>query len=252
MPVDQAILDFMARHWQEALTYARLRNQVLFSTDLLRLHGWTSGQMQLLLHTGTTNYQEYVCTNRAQAGLEDAAGHAIRSSSLANPLAICVCLRSSDGYLLIAQRSQATYDHPGYYHVPGGHIEIARHVLSGRVDVKRALLDELSEEFGISARDIGNISCTGLVCDHASHKPELTLTAHYRKNRHTIRGPRNEEHGHLRWLRDDCRALANFVRRANRQLVPSGKACLMLYGRVRYGWQWLQQLNAALSILPIA
>ncbi len=233
--ITPALAAFVEERWSEALQLASRHGQRLFDCDLIGLRGLTARQANLNLYTQASTYKQYIGTNRSLPTLTEAFGQKV---PLANPLALCVCLRSVDGFLLIGQRSQATYDHPGYFHVPGGHIELARHRCGRRVNIERAMRDELEEELAIAPQNVKNIVCTGVIRDGNSKKPELLLAADLQYRHGDLHAPANEEHRRIFWLRDTSRALFTFVRQRNHQLVPAGKACLLHYGRYRYGNDW--------------
>jgi 8-oxo-dGTP pyrophosphatase MutT (NUDIX family) len=244
-PVMEACID---NAWSAALQRAGDRGQILFTTDLVGLDHVFAASGTLSLRTVPTSYRDYVGTNKNITQLRSEFSEREWAAALANPLALCVCLHSQDGYLLVARRSARTYDHPGYYHVPGGHIEVDRHVFGDRVDLRLALQDELSEELGIATEQLRDVLCTGVIADAQSRKPELLMTARLRLGHHDLQAPYNDEHGSLRWLVDSPQSLARFLLQHNRSLVPAGKACLLFFGRWRYGAQWYRRLDRCLRL----
>lgn len=236
--VSDGVADCIARAWQRARDEAETCGRILFSVPLVRLVRYRADKHRLDLVTGPTTYKDYVGTNRNRSELLGIVGKHRLSDHLANPLAVCVVVRSLDGMLLVARRSERTFDGPGRYHVVGGHVEVSRHVEGTRVNLGRAILDELREETGIPEGAVSSLTCIGLIEDRSTTKPELTFFAKLTRNHSDIAVPDNEEHVAIQWLDDTPRALTQFFALNHRALASAGAACLILYARLAYGKGW--------------
>lgn len=227
--------------WTNVKQIAETSGQKLFSGDLVRLKGFSESTNSLALKLGPTTYKDYVGTHLQLDQISRIVGDEHLSGYLANPLATCAVIVSGDNKILIGKRSMKTVDYPGYFHVPGGHIEL-RHVQRKNIDLSLAIRDELYEEFAIRNSDIKNLICTGLAEDSISKKPELTFMAQMKVNHESIL-PVTEEHTEAIWLEATPESVTDFLIRNNFEIVPVGKACLMLFGAAIFGYEWFITVN---------
>ena len=108
---------WMDEFWQEQLQQARLQNKRLFDAPLFRyVDAQSSTDQSLHLTLGDTSYKEYV-TTRTPLFAQNRA-----RQELANPLAVCSAIETSDGYILLDRR-QGVDVYAGRYHVIGGFFE---------------------------------------------------------------------------------------------------------------------------------
>jgi 8-oxo-dGTP pyrophosphatase MutT (NUDIX family) len=240
--ITERISHFIDEKWNLAKCKAEETGQELFSSDLVRLKGFYESNNDLILNIGETTYKEYVGTNLHINEI----GEIIESSQLleylSNPLATCAVVVSNDDKILIGRRSGKTVDYPNYYHVPGGHIE-KRHIQSDNPNLSMAICDELQEEFAIYSSNIEWSVCTGLVEDSITKKPELTFIVKIKTDHNSTLNPINEEHTRLEWLDVTPESITEFLVENNLEIVPVGKACLMLFGTIRFGYEWFIATN---------
>ena len=201
--------------------------RMLFAGPLCRLIRYEASGGGLKLFLGPTDYREYLGTSRHWRTIQEYVGAAELQEYLSNPLAVCAAVGTSDGKLVIGRRSGSVMEHAGYWHVPGGHVEPA-HLVDGRVDVFRAMLDELFEELGVAENQVA-LRCLGLFRPVDTLKPELAFSAEVGYTAAELLAlPRNDEHEELRLLNDDPGEVRAFLENPETRFVPSGRAALRL------------------------
>lgn len=183
-----------------------------------------------------------ICLVFAPARLEsqtaDGQPLGARAVALSDGLGVSSVVKSSDGLLIVQERSEHHVRYPGWYHVCGGMLE-TQPVGDGRIVAPFAWMQtELYEELTIDPAWIGTMRCLGLVRDLHSMRPELVfetvLTVPTARFAHRC-GP---EHSDLVLIDDAADDLRRFVEGHGARMVPSGLACLLMYGKRRFGIPW--------------
>lgn len=220
--------------WQRAEQEARTQKRSLFPGPLCRLTEYGQQCSQLHMTFGLTDYKEFMGTNKNPKVVKRAG-----EEYLSNPTAVCVTLLTKDKKILVGRRSQRTMEHPGRWHVPGGHIDPNKHISGDRVDVFRAILDEIQEEIGCPPNDVETLMCLGLIRPRDTLKPELAFFGQLHKSWPEISSyPRNEEHQEFHSIPNLPDELLDFLRQHTSAFAPVGKGCLLLYGKWAYGSEW--------------
>ena len=228
-----ALEQAITRVWQDALRQACAQGRELFAGPLCRLDEVRVEDGRLHLFLSPTDYREYLGTNHNREEVRHLMGEG-ESDALANPLAVCAAVRTHDGRLLIGRRSRQTMGHPGWWHVPAGHVD-DRHVRDGRVDVVRAMLDEVVEETGVAEEEIQRCVCTGLLRTRDTLKPELTFLVELSCEQADLAGrAHDDEHTEWYYLPARPEAVRQFLQEHQGDMVPVGRGCLLAYLRAAF------------------
>jgi 8-oxo-dGTP pyrophosphatase MutT (NUDIX family) len=222
-----AIESAIAAAWRQAESQAQEQGGSLFAGPLCRLDQAAVVAERLHLDFSPTDYREYLGTNRNRAAIcplwpgdED--------DVLANATGACAVVRTADGLLLLGRRSPRTMEYPGWWHVPGGHIDPNVHVVAGTVNVVAAVVDEVMEETGLLREEIGRVCCTGLVRPTFSRKPEPTFLVEARCPSAALKGRiGNDEHTEWRFVEATSRVVQHLLTEET-DLVPAARGCLLL------------------------
>lgn len=199
----------------------------------------------LKLVLGDTDYKEYVGTRAPRILIEYGPRY------VANPLAICSVVVTADQKILIARRSRKVELRPRYFHVPAGHIDPQKHTnCRGVPHPFAALIGELNEETGIIKTHIKGALCLGLVYDRVFSHPELVFKTDIILTSSELGhlNPSDKEMGRLKFIENNSKRLLNFITQHYREITPTGKANLILYGQHEYGDRWLRGLLAKIKI----
>jgi hypothetical protein len=169
-----------------------------------------------------------------------------KQPSAAGRTGVCTVVRTSDELLIIQQRRITQFRYPGWYHVCGGVLEPS--IVDGAllVDPFGWMARELCEELGIEPAFIAGMRCLGLVRDELNQGPEIIFVTDLNVPAHRFARDLGPEHGDLLHLADQAASLSHFVAAHGAETVPSGLACLLLYGKQRFGPTWRR---AALSMI---
>ncbi len=242
MPTNAVIQDWMDKLWQEKLTIARQKNIPLFDAPLFRLIAATVQPDQLLLTLGDTGYKEYVTTREATF----AQTHT--RQELGNALSVCSVVETSDGYILLDKR-QGVDVYVGRYHVIGGFFERGLDTTRAQPDPFAAMRREIREETGIQAADIDAQYCLGVVYDLATPHGELCFLTelHIRLQEVFTREPEEDEIKQLQTLHVTEESLRAFITSNHGNISATGEPNLLLYGKLRFGDSWYNDLIRKLS-----
>lgn len=126
--------DVLEQSWAAALS----ANPRLFDGSKFRLAriGWGEDGATVAVDLGLTSYKEYLGTNRlpaeqrAMLEKEGKAVHQEGGAFLSNALGCEALLLTSDGFVVLLQRSSAVATHSGLYNGPSGHPEPDRAQIS--------------------------------------------------------------------------------------------------------------------------
>lgn len=225
--------------WRAAARRARRRGLRLYPGPLCRLEDYRVEPGRLSLTLGPTDFRALVGTNWAQPHRY----HELGAEYFANPLGVSAALRAADGKLLVVRRGRLVAHHPGWLHVPSGHLEPGPHAC----DPFRAMCSELSEELGVESGELDLLVCRGLALAADTYKPELVFEAHTRL---TAQGVLDRfqagEHRAALALPDEGEALLRFLSRF-RRITPAAQACLYLHGEAAFGQEWAEAARARLG-----
>jgi 8-oxo-dGTP pyrophosphatase MutT (NUDIX family) len=239
MPTNPTIQAGMDTLWEQKLAIAYEKGIPLFDAPLFRFieaNSKSDGTLHLVL--GDTGYKEYVTTRVP----EFAQGR--KRDELGNALSVCSVVETNDGYILLDKR-QGVDVYVGRYHVIGGFFERDRDSTgSKQPDPFGAIYREIREETGIQQSDIREQFCLGVVYDTATPHAEMCfltrltipLTEVYR------RVPEEDEIKQLEVLKVSEVSLREFLLKNHGNISATGEPNLLLYGGVRFGEQWFEEM----------
>jgi hypothetical protein len=237
MPTSPAIQQWMDALWTQKLAMAREQGIPLFDAPLYRFVGVETRAGGILHVTlGDTGYKEYVTTRVPQFY------QGRQRQELGNALAVCSVVETSDSYILLDKRLGVDV-YVGRYHVIGGFFERDRDSTDdAQPDPFGAMRREIREETGISAADIAEQYCLGLVYDLATPHAELCFLTrlHIPLSEVKTRIPEEDEIKQLETLYVTEQSLRDFIVRNHGNISATGEPNLLLYGELLYSKQWLQ------------
>lgn len=161
--------------------------------------------------------------------------------ALTDGLGVCSMVKSSDELLIIQKRSERHIRYPGWYHVCGGMLEIEAVGEQRVIDPFAWMRTELHEELAIDSAFIVGMRCLGLVQDLRNMRPELVFETTLNVPTDHFAQQSGPEHSALVLLDDRADDLRQFAADHGACMVPSGLACLLLYGKQRFGRPWYQE-----------
>jgi 8-oxo-dGTP pyrophosphatase MutT (NUDIX family) len=242
-PTAEAFIDDT---WSSYLLISRQSGLKTYNGKVLRLDSFTLENGLLSLMLSDTDYRSYVGT-----GTRDFVA-AFPHMPQANPLSVSAALITSDAKIIIEKRSRVDGYHLRY-HVIGGFMEKGPDTACSTPSPFDALAREVREETGLK---IDTPSGTGLVRTVGGSE----LCFYYRLSLSSpevleikAREKTDSEIEHVEFIDDSPRSIATFLSAHSIDLVPSGMACLLLYGREAYGDAWYHRTMGQLpSFQPAA
>lgn len=214
-----------------------------FDGELARLHPHDiaiSGT-SLLLRLGITTYFTYTGT-RSRGALQR-----FGYDKLGLPLGVCAILfvPSEDGTkkLVYTVRNPVNENYPGWYHAVGGTVQTVEH---GIANPNSSIKKEIGEELGLSEKEVQMNGIAGLVMNNFDVHPELIYLADVSTPIEQWFNKREtDEEVNAKFFTDTPENLARFILGQlfdevprPRPLVPGGLAAYLLYGRLKYGQNW--------------
>ena len=241
MPITPTIQSWIDTLWQQKLAAAHQKGIPLFNTNLFRLISVASQPDGTLhLELGNTSYKEYTTTR-----VPDFFQNRTRQE-LSNALAVCSVVETSDGHTLLDKR-QGVDVHVGRYHVIGGFFERDLDTTT-HPGPFRAIRREIREETGIQSSDIHEQYCLGVVYDLTTPHSELCFLTRLNiplAEVHT-RTPEDNEVKQLLSLAVTAETLRDFVLKYHGNISPTGEANLLMYGAVKFGEAWFEEVMGRL------
>ena len=248
MPTSPSIQAWMDALWEQKLAIARQQHVPLFDAPLFRLvevETRIDGKLHLVL--GDTGYKEYVTTRVP----EFAQGR--KREELGNALSVCSVVETSDGYILLDKR-QGVDVYVGRYHVIGGFFERGLDSTASRQpDPFGAMRREIREETGILQADIREQFCLGVVYDLATPHAEMCFLTCLSIPMAEIQNkvPEENEIKQLEMLRATESELRKFLVQNHGNISATGEPNLLLYGGVRFGDRWFEEMIGQLSQISL-
>lgn len=236
----------VAEAWDRSCAGARRERRRLFNGRLVKLlrHRLTRGL--LILDAGPTDYAHFMGTNY----LNHHRGDELGWEHFANPIGTSATVITSDGWLLYGRRSDRVACHPGYIHTFGGSLEADERGLDGTFDAFASIGRELGEELAVSAGDVVELVCLGLIRDAWIRQPELLFDARLDLTRSELEkrmaGDHEQEHEAVVAVRADRDEVLPFLTGATR-IAPIAVGALCLHGRRRFGEAWYRRLMDGLA-----
>lgn len=245
MPKDHVTETLIEEIWSAAVREAKKRHVNIFNGNLFRLKNVTAmSDNVLMLELGDTNYKEYVATR------SDKSWNSRQPNCLANPLATCIAIGTSDGKVIIEKRGRVDV-YSGQYHVIGGFMNRPQDLHNGIPDPFKAIAREVKEEVGLTLRsDI--IQMVGIVYDRITPHSEICFCAESSLSSKEIvdifaNSEKDCEVDKLEFIDVSENKLAKFILSQQRLIAVTGQACLTLYGKHRYGTTWFHAVMNALG-----
>lgn len=242
VPPPEGALRQARAHARRRAAEARARGHPLRLEDrpVARVVGVEHGVGGLALTLAATSYFHVVATPVYRGAWLAWWG----PGALANGLAVSVVTRTSDGLLVLEQRSDAVAEGAGSYHVkPSGHV----HPPQGPAE---ACFAELEEELAVARHETAAARCLGLVYNPGHAKFDLALALEARLSWEEVRVRRAAEGWEAQRLvplEEGPQALAAWLARHRQQAVAPGHGALLLYGKAAYGDGWYWEQAAALG-----
>ncbi len=240
-PTIQAWMDIL---WEQKLALARENKIPLFDAPLFRFieaESKSNGTLRIVL--GDTGYKEYVTTRVP----EFAQGR--KREELGNALSVCSVVETSDGYILLDKR-QGVDVYVGRYHVIGGFFERDRDTTGfQQPDPFGAMCREIREETGIQLSDIREQYCLGVVYDVATPHAEMCFLTQLNIPLTEVskRVPEEDEIKQLESLKVTEEGLRGFALKNHGNISATGEPNLLMYGGVRFGEGWLEEMMGRLE-----
>lgn len=223
------------RAWQTYLGTSAEKGIHLYNGPLFRLDGFERTENGMHLFLSDTDFRACIGTSSAEFA------SAFPSAGRANPLTVSVVVVTSDRKIVIEKRRRVDSRRRAY-HVIAGYMERDK-------DPARpphpfdTLNREVREELGIDL-DEDSLSATGLIrtmygseiCFRCVLDIPFSRLIETKANSET-----DSEIETLEALDDFPPAVAAFLASHPTDLVPSGRACLLLYGGEAYGERWYDE-----------
>lgn len=236
-PTDAATERAIEETWQAQSELARPAQRKLYNGQLCRLVNYSGGQM-LSLTVGPVTYREFVGTNLFNARLRYSQGPEV----LANPLGVSAAVTTTDGFIVLALRSNRVAFHANRIHPIGGMVQPPSPA-SPPPHPYDAMLTELTEETGMAADRVRQMLCLGMVRDKSIVQPELIFDVDLDVDVPQLRQGHQvavdgAEHADLMPVRNLPASVVEFIRGHFDQLTPVALAALLLHGSRRWGTGW--------------
>lgn len=229
------------RLWQVKLAEAKRAGFSLYDGNvfsLLKINIDPSNNT-LKLSLGQTGYKDYVVTRTRNFKNPDG------SIIMADPLAICCAVITSDNKILIGRR-QGVDGSLNKFHIIGGFIDRDLDIYDSLACPIRAMQREVREETGIKL-NVDDIICLGAVYDNITPHPELCFYAKTNLTFSEFRNLKIEEREVESWesIDDNPEDLAAFMVGHRHELTVVGWADLTFYGKMKYGDRWSENIKSA-------
>lgn len=216
---DEPTKDLIRAAWAAARINPHL---ILFNGRVLSLleadlrENPATGRSQLCLQVQYSDYKSFYGTNLSNP-------YRLGKEKLTNPLAACAIVETLEGTVFVGERNPNLAEVSGFWHVPGG-------TLDGVINPIDFMSRELSEELGITAKDIQSAVCLGLAENLIMRKPEFLCYFHLSISEQEVVAKLAgavDKHEHKDYVFVPVEELADFV--LMHPFAPIGKAAVQLY-----------------------
>lgn len=242
--------------WQRQLRLAQGTNRVLFNGELLRYVGHAiqragggSGADEGVfeLTVGPTCYRDFVGTNLFGGRHLSKYGWEMFS----NAVGTTATLLTVDNRICYGRRSDRVSFHAAHVHTFGGALEAADRAADGSIDAFASVARELTEELGLSRRELSEFACVGMIRDKEIHQPEMLFEARLNLTadelyRRWDEAEARDEHDDIVSLANEPDAIVPFIKSCG-LIAPVAIGALFLHGRLAWGEEWFlpaaDQLN---------
>ncbi len=222
--------------WEEYAKSADHAGIKVYNGNVFRLDSFAVTEGCLLLTLSDIDFRSSIGTGSSR--FLSAFPHAPQ----ANPLTVSAALITNDGKIVLEKRSRID-TRRRKYHVIAGFMEHDLDSAADQLNPFRTLRREIQEELGSAPE--GPVYATSLV--RAVYGSELCFFSRLRLSFDDLLqvqagGGTDAEIDSLVGIDDAPAALASFLNRHPVDLVPSGRACLLMYGREAYGKRWYDSI----------
>jgi hypothetical protein len=228
---------FIDDAWMAYVRESRVTGVTVYNGSVLRLDSfdWTDGQLSLAL----SDVDFRSCIGTGMDRFVNAFPHAPQ----ANPLTVSVVLITVDSQIVLEKRIRIDARRRRY-HVIAGFMERKFDAIANDPNPFDTVRREVREELGLSIDN--SLYMTGLV--RAVYGFELCFYCRLPISfEHLLvikaNGETDCEIDALEAVEDSPSSVASFLLRHTTDFVPSGRACLLLYGREAYGGSWYESIK---------
>ena len=186
----------------------------------------------IILEVIDSNYKEYVGSRDPE--FEELFG----PKYVIRPLGVGVIAVTGDDKILIGKR-ESVDTWKGYHGTIAGYVQLPKNS-SFPPDINETVIRELFEEAAIRKDEIAMLRFLGVTSySQLVYEVELkTLSSEF-----FSRAPIEREFGEFRFIEENKKSLANFIRRHKAKITPISLASLIYFGIKNYGKSWLTSLH---------
>jgi 8-oxo-dGTP pyrophosphatase MutT (NUDIX family) len=236
---DPPARSFIEEAWERYVLESESRGITVYNGTLLGLEHVTSTNGRLLLSLSDVEFKD--CIGIAVAGFPAAFPLLYR----ANPLSVSVTLVTADGKIVVDERSRTDWRRRRY-HVIAGFMEQKHDAAAPGPNPFDAIRREVREELALALGPA--LYATGLV--RTATGSELCFSCRLPVSFDEVlairkAGPTDHEIETLEAIEDAPPAVASFLAAQGADVVPSGRACILLHGRAAYGEAWYLEATGA-------
>ena len=221
--------------WKDYVGECRAKGMSVYNGNIFRLDFHQVSERGLSLALSDTDFRSAVGTGNA------AFSASFPQEPRANPLSVSVILVTTDSRIVLEERSR-TNSWRRKYHVIAGFMEQGHDARDGKPHPFDTMRREVQEELALKLT--GPLHATGLV--RTTTGSELCFMSRLEISFEELldimdRGKTDAEIDTLITIDDSPAAVESFLALHPVDFVPSGRACLLLYGRVAYGEDWYER-----------
>lgn len=162
MAVDTKSKNIISRLWEKHI----LTHPLDFNSQLLSLCNWTNRSGRLHLELGFTDYATYIATKEIDSSDKKS------KVEKAQPLGMCLIIRTSDKRYIFTKRSESASQSAGKGYLIGGYIEPieTEGVIFGNAE------REIREEINVDEKHISSLNVLWLAYNNNHPHPELFVS----------------------------------------------------------------------------
>lgn len=159
-----------------------------------------------------------------------------------------IVVRTSDNRLMIVQRGLDSATKPGAMSVVGGQWDITKDCdEKGVWDPFKTITRELEEETGIKRDEIDNLAVTGIIHNKTANNPSLIFYADSILSSEEIKQRVGDGEVTVKFIDDEKKKIESAILWWASSPSPSGSSALSIYGREKFGQEWLDWINRRIN-----
>lgn len=224
---------FIANTWEAHIRASHDKGITAYNGNLLHLDKFDMTGNCLFLTISDMEFRS--CIGTGNTGFVAA----FPQEPQANPLSVSVVLVTMDGKIVLEKRSLIDARRRKY-HVIAGFMEHGQDIPVPKLHPFDTVKREVQEELALTLE--APLYATGLVRTVTGSEICFysRLPIHYKTLLESKeRGKTDSEIETLETIEDSPSTVAAFLCDHTNDFVPSGRACLLLYGQITYGKQWI-------------